>query len=151
MKKVVLFAVALFVGLSACNSSAPKKEALSNANAQSEVQSEVQSEAQQPGPVTKRVTLATFKEKLASATDAQVIDVRTPREVAGGTIENAQNINFYDDDFSAQVEVLDREKPVFLYCQKGGRSSQALKIFQGLGFKEVYELEGGYTAWESGK
>jgi rhodanese-related sulfurtransferase len=143
MKKVVLFAVALFIGLSACNSSAPKKEALSNANAQSEVQ--------QPGPVTKRVTLATFKEKLASATDAQVIDVRTPREVAGGTIENAQNINFYDDDFSAQVAGLDREKPVFLYCKKGGRSSQALKIFQGLGFKEVYELEGGYTAWESGK
>ncbi|MGB0863421.1 MAG: rhodanese-like domain-containing protein [Saprospiraceae bacterium] len=141
MKKIVLFAVALFIGLSACNSSAPKKEALSNPS--------LQSEAQQPGPVLKRVSLEVFQEKLASATEAQVLDVRTPRECADGMIENAQNINFYDDDFSAQVEALDKNKPVFLYCKKGGRSSQALKVLEGLGFQEAYELEGGYSAWKA--
>lgn len=148
MKKIVLFAVALFIGfitLNACNSTSPKKEALSNSN------SNAQSETQQPSPVLKRVPLADFKEKLTNAADAQIIDVRTPREVADGTIENAQNINFYDDDFSTQVQALDREKPVFLYCKMGGRSSQALKVFESLGFQEVYELEGGYTAWKAGK
>jgi len=101
-------------------------------------------------PVVSRMQIADFSQKLTSTKDAQVLDVRTPEEVAGGTLPNAININFNGDGFDNGIEKLDREKPVFVYCQGGvigGRSDQTKMKLKDLGFQEIYELDGGYTAW----
>ena len=50
------------------------------------------------------------------------------------------------EDFSEKVAGLDKQRPAFLYCAKGGRSHQAAEIFKEQGFTEVYDLDGGYDA-----
>ena len=77
----------------------------------------------------------------------QLIDVRTPQEYEEGHIENAVNMNYYDDDFKQQVSQLDKSQKVYVYCKKGGRSASAAEILSELGFKEIYDLEGGMENW----
>ena len=79
--------------------------------------------------------------------EAQLIDVRTPNEYRNGFIANAENINFKSKDFLSQISKLDKSKPVLLYCAAGGRSAKASIIFDSLGFKEIYDLKGGYLSW----
>ena len=56
-------------------------------------------------------------------------------------------MNYNDDDFASQVEKLDKTKPVFVYCKRGGRSASAAEILKEKGFTKVYNLDGGITAW----
>tara|TARA_B100000508_G_C11346242_1_gene221684 strand:- start:110 stop:520 length:411 start_codon:yes stop_codon:yes gene_type:complete len=81
------------------------------------------------------------------ATNQVVVDVRTPKEYQEGHIENAKNINFYDDNFLDQFANYNKEEPVFIYCKSGGRSGKAAKKLSDLGFKKVYDLQGGYLNW----
>lgn len=100
--------------------------------------------------VIERVDNEKFKSLLATTDNAQIIDVRTPEEYAGGFIGNATNINFFDKDFKTKIAEFDKSKPVLLYCQGGGRSGKALKIMKEMDFQVVYELKTGYGNW-SGK
>ena len=86
--------------------------------------------------------LDAFVKKMKSSSDAQVLDVRTPGEWAGGKVANAHLINIQDPEFKAKVTKLDKDKPVFIYCAVGGRSAQAAKFLTQNGFKQVYNLQG---------
>ena len=90
-----------------------------------------------------------FESKIKTTTDAQIIDVRTPEEVAEGCIQNAINIDYNSSDFSAKINQLDKNKPTFVYCLSGGRSSGAVEAFKSNGFKTVYELDGGISQWSA--
>jgi rhodanese-related sulfurtransferase len=46
---------------------------------------------------------------------------------------------------------LDPQKPVIAYCAIGGRSFAAAQLLSGLGFEEVYNLQGGIKAWQGRK
>ena len=83
-------------------------------------------------------------------TDAnvQLLDVRTLEEFGASHLKNAQNICVSNDDFQEKVKALDKNKPVYVYCQKGGRSAMAAKILVDMGFTEVYDLQGGIENWE---
>ena len=102
---------------------------------------------EQTSQVIERVDNAKFTSLLEANKDAQIIDVRTPEEFAGGTINDAVNINFFDKDFKEQLSKLDKSKPVFMFCKSGGRSGKAIKTFKELGFETVYELGTGYSGW----
>lgn len=93
-------------------------------------------------------TLITPNELNQANKDILLIDVRTPEEYASGHIENAVNIDFFADNFQEQIEVLDRAQPVYVYCKKGGRSSNAAQKMKDMGFKNVYDLDGGILQWE---
>ena len=95
----------------------------------------------------KSVEVSEFKSTLEKNSDAQLLDVRTPGEYAGGYINNAQNIDWNGSDFDTQVAALDKSKPVLVYCLAGGRSKKAASHLSALGFKTVMELDGGYLAW----
>ena len=88
-----------------------------------------------------------FKEKLAATPNPQLIDVRTPEEVAEGAIPNASNIDFYSDDFNTKISALDKKRPVFVYCKSGGRSGKTAKRLNKMGFNNVYDLKGGFSNW----
>lgn len=89
-----------------------------------------------------------FKMKLENTENLVLLDIRTPEELAeNGKIENAQNIDFYSADFESKIKALDREVPVMLYCRSGGRSGEAAAMMKEWGFKQVYDLNGGYNAW----
>jgi rhodanese-related sulfurtransferase len=63
-------------------------------------------------------------------------------------LKNAQNICVTDDDFKQQVNVLDKEKPVYVYCRSGKRSARAAEILKEMGFTKVYDLQGGIMEWQ---
>ena len=92
------------------------------------------------------VTVEQFKTLLVEE-GGTILDVRTPDEWAEGTIANAQKIDFYSDNFAADVEQLDKQSPVFVYCKKGGRSASAAETLKEKGFTKVYNLDGGISAW----
>lgn len=95
----------------------------------------------------KRVSKAEFKSYLESHENVQLVDVRTPGEFAGGGIAGAANIDFNSATFEQDIQTLDKNAPVLIYCRSGGRSSKALKIFEANGFTNVLELEGGFMNW----
>jgi len=92
-----------------------------------------------------------FEGKLNSTKDKVLVDVRTQDEFAEGHLANAVLINIFNDDFKTQAAKLDKAKPVFVYCGTGKRSGNASKIFIEMGFKQVYDLDGGITAWADAK
>lgn len=79
----------------------------------------------------------------------QLIDVRTVEEFNEGHVQNAQNICVTDADFKENISKLDRNQPVYLYCRSGKRSANAGKILKEMGFKEIYDMEGGFLEWQS--
>lgn len=76
-----------------------------------------------------------------------VLDVRSPGEFKEGHLPRAILINLFDEDFRAQLEKLDKNKPYAVYCFSGGRSGEAAGIMEGMGFKNVTGLRGGTSAW----
>lgn len=96
--------------------------------------------------VYKIIDKVEAKNLIAQKSDLTVIDIRTPEEYASGHIENAINIDFYQD-FQAYITTLDKTKPYLIYCRTGGRSAQAMEIFKQSRFKAIYEIQRGYTAW----
>ena len=88
-----------------------------------------------------------FKKKVESSEKPIILDVRSPGEYRDGHLINAVNINWNDDAFDKQVQSLDKNSPVFVYCYGGGRSSSAATELRKQGFINVYDLEGGLEAW----
>ena len=79
--------------------------------------------------------------------NAVLVDVRTNDEYNSGYIENSINIDYFSDDFSENVEKLDKNTPIVLYCRSGKRSSKSANKLSKLGFKEIYNLQGGILDW----
>lgn len=93
------------------------------------------------------ISIDQAKTILAEDPDAVFLDVRTPGEYKDGHIEGALLMNFFDADFKDQLEALDKEKPVYIYCRSGNRSEKAGKILTEMGFREIYDMEDGYLGW----
>ncbi len=90
-----------------------------------------------------------FSEKIKDQQGAQVIDVRTGAEFKKGHLQNAKNIDWNSSGFAKQINALDKNKPVFVYCLSGSRSSSAVNKMISEGFREVYELNGGVIKWRN--
>jgi thioredoxin len=90
-----------------------------------------------------------FSEKLATTPTAQIVDVRTPQEFKAGHIDNAINIDWYNDNFDATAQKLDKTKPVFVYCKTNNRSPEAAEKLEELGFKIIYNMQGGLLKWDA--
>lgn len=88
-----------------------------------------------------------FKEAIA-AKNIQVLDVRTAAEFNGGHIQNALQANWLDQkEFTDRTQHLDKNLPVYVYCQAGARSASAQAALEAKGYK-VINLEGGMSNWK---
>ena len=95
---------------------------------------------------TKNITVTEAFSLIETQPKIQIIDVRTPDEWSNGIIENAFKINIKDSDFATKLAELDKDSPTLVYCKSGGRSARATVIMEELGFKELYNMLGGYDA-----
>lgn len=99
---------------------------------------------------SKYITVEKAKvQEIIAQEDPFILDVRTPDEFNGGHIENAVNINFYDSNFDAEVEKLEKNKTIVVYCAAGGRSASAAEKMLKMGFTSIVEVKGGYNAWKT--
>ena len=95
----------------------------------------------------QNVSAEEFK-ALINENDGTVLDVRTKKETDAGYIEGAAFLDFYHESFEARIKTLNLAKPVYVYCRSGGRSSKAAAMLIEHGFTQVYNLDGGFKAWE---
>jgi rhodanese-related sulfurtransferase len=90
---------------------------------------------------------AAYKEAIA-AKNIQVLDVRTAAEFNGGHIQNALQANWLDQkEFTDRTQHLDKNLPIYVYCQVGARSASAQAALEAKGYK-VINLEGGLSNWK---
>jgi len=98
---------------------------------------------------TQNVKAGEFDARRTADTNSTVVlDVRTKEEYRAGHIPGSVLIDFTADDFEQNVAKLDKDKTYLVHCASGGRSARACKKMEQLGFKKLYNLEGGMAAWE---
>ncbi len=69
------------------------------------------------------------------AAGAQLIDVRSPAEFAGGHFVGSRNMPL--DALGDALQALDPTRPVVVCCGSGTRSGIALRILRRKGFRQV--------------
>ncbi len=75
-----------------------------------------------------------------------LLDVRTPREYAGGHIEGFRNIPV--DELRERLGEIEPGKPAYVICQSGLRSYIACRILAGHGC-EAYNFAGGFRFYDA--
>lgn len=92
----------------------------------------------------KDMTVAELQPLLAAGKVA-LVDVRTEAEVARGFIKGALKLPLHL--LPMRLQEMDDKRPTVFYCQMGGRSAQAAAFAANQGMRDVYNLQGGITAW----
>lgn len=85
---------------------------------------------------------------LINTKNALLLDVREPKEYEGGRLPNAVHIPLSQLDSRASELAKMTSRPVVAYCASGNRSRSAAGALERAGFKEIYNLQGGYRAWK---
>ena len=93
-------------------------------------------------------TPAQFQEYIQHDTSRVLLDIRTSEEFSAGHLAGAENIDYYQSTFAQQLDQLDRDTPIAIYCRSGSRSGHTLEIMEAMGFTNVVELQGGVLAWQ---
>ena len=90
------------------------------------------------------------------AGDAILIDIRDIRELQrDGRIEGAFHaprgmLEFWaDPDSPYHKEVFATEGELVLFCASSWRSALAAKTLQDMGFSNIRDMDGGFTAWKT--
>lgn len=76
--------------------------------------------------------------------DLVLIDVRSAKVFEKGSIPGAINIPF--EELENRQSEIDSDNQIILFCNRGGKSSRAVKLLEDLG---VYasDIQGGYEGW----
>jgi len=138
MKKFVFKLIAIFClisGVISCTSNSGGEESKTNTKKAAAI---------------KLLAPKQFKDKMEQLNNELVLDLRTHGELHSvGPIKGAQNLDFESGRFQSAIPQLDKNTPIMLYCAGGTRSGEAAKLLKDAGFKDVYDLQGGVTAWQN--
>ena len=75
-----------------------------------------------------------------------LLDVRTDKEYGQGHIPGAVHVPL--SEIGDKIKKLKKDKDLVVYCQSGNRSIWAIKRLMGMGYTNLYNLKGGYSAWK---
>jgi rhodanese-related sulfurtransferase len=75
-----------------------------------------------------------------------LLDVREPSEFEAGNIDGAVNIPL--NSLRERLGELPRDGRIVVYCGVGMRAYLACRILMQHGFREVFNLSGGWTTWQ---
>jgi protein disulfide-isomerase len=95
----------------------------------------------------KDLSVAEFA-KMAADKQNVILDVRTAQEFGAGHIAGAINVDVTASDFEKKAAVLDKSKTYLVHCASGVRSVRACDKLGKLDFPKLYNLPGGFKAWE---
>lgn len=85
------------------------------------------------------------KSLIEEKADLLLIDVRTPQEYQQGALPGSTLIPFRQ--IMRGNHELPKEKPILLVCAVGGRSYTVGQFLAIRGYREIYNLSGGLSAW----
>ncbi len=95
----------------------------------------------------KNVKAAEFKSMMEKKKGI-LIDLRTPDEIKKGKIKGAEEIDFLAPDAESKILMLNKKKTYYIYCAGGGRSGDCAELMVKNGFKNIVNLEKGFSDWK---
>jgi len=93
-----------------------------------------------------QITAVELKKRLDNKDDIFVLDVREPHEYQIANL-GAKLIPL--GDLPARAGELNKDAEIIVHCKSGGRSQKASEFLAQNGFKKVWNLAGGITAWSN--
>lgn len=94
----------------------------------------------------KHVDAVTFYNAI-KAVPGIVLDVRTAGEYSRGHIEGSTLISTSDRQFVKKVSLLQRTKPIYVYCLTGSRSRAVANYLSKNGYTHIVNLSRGIISW----
>jgi len=91
------------------------------------------------------ITASEMADQLERIESIKVIDVREPHELVISKIPGCEVIPL--GELAFRISELDSSEEIILVCKSGIRSTRALEILRGAGFKNIKNLKGGINAW----
>ncbi len=95
-------------------------------------------------PTVQSLSVQALAERIAR-NDITVIDVRSDSDRAFAGFPQPHRV--LNEDTAAELEGLPKDQPLAFLCHHGISSAQAAEHFRGLGFRQVFNVEGGIEAW----
>lgn len=86
--------------------------------------------------------------RLMNGGNALVLDIRDTGEFSGGRIPKSKNIPLAEIDKRIDEISRFKDKPVIITCRTNNRAASAAKLLKQRGFTDVYQLAGGFGAWQ---
>jgi molybdopterin/thiamine biosynthesis adenylyltransferase/rhodanese-related sulfurtransferase len=83
--------------------------------------------------------------RLKSGAQLSLVDVREPHEMEISHVDGARNIPL--GQLAMRSAELDPQDDIVLICKTGVRSTRALHILLGAGFRKLHNLQGGVNGW----
>ncbi len=102
-----------------------------------------------PKPVTITVPQVSSVDaaEIIAAGNVQFVDVRTPEEYSAGHAKGAINIPL--ESLMDEYKKISKDKPVYLICESGRRSTEAGTFLQANGYTDVHSIIGGTPVWKA--
>ena len=85
-------------------------------------------------------------EEYRAVPQAILLDVRTPEEYGGGHVPGSKNLPLQQIEKITSIAEK-KDTPLFVYCQSGARSRQAVSLLQRMGYVNVNNI-GGMSAYQ---
>ena len=100
-----------------------------------------------PAATVAQMPIDELNHRLQERSALTLLDVRRPAEYKAGHVAEAQNMELAH--LAQLAAALDRSAPVAVMCQSGYRSAAACSLLQRLGFTRVFNVVGGFSAWNA--
>lgn len=145
MKKLIFPVFVLFIV--SCGQEEASEKSAENTSQENDSK-EIVKETEKKDPIVKRLLSPTEFKIQMETEPGIVLDVRTEEEYNSGYIDGAVNIDFYSNSFQDSLKKIDNSQPIYVYCHGGGRSAKTVNILKENGFTNIYDLDGGMSAWK---
>ncbi len=94
--------------------------------------------------MVKQLSVGELKDWIDRKKPHLLLDVRTVEERVTAKIEPSELL---DEGLRAKLDKMDRDKALVVFCHHGMRSQRAAEHLLAMGFRDVYNLQGGIDAW----
>ena len=95
-------------------------------------------------PVVKSISVRELHDRIMAGV-IDVIDVRPADARLVAPFPEPHEV--LDEDSAERLAALPKDLPIAFLCHRGNSSRQAAEHFRGLGFHDLYNVEGGIEAW----
>ena len=96
-------------------------------------------------PQVRQLDVRSLAAMLEGDRSFRLIDVRTADEQATASL--SPRAELLDPAKVAELQELSKDTPLVFFCHHGGRSARAAHQFVELGFRRVFNVQGGIDAW----
>ncbi len=103
----------------------------------------------EPTAAVDEITAGELEDLMQEGGVPLLVDVREAWEFQAGHIDGAMLMPI--SQFVERYPELPKDRPAVFVCASGSRSGEAVQFLYRLGYRRVYNLQGGMAAWRSGR